>query len=93
MKSARMSCGTLESRKMLKVLRSAIQNCGWVRIADVLVEADEGARCCATRSQSWSEIDGGVGDREEPDDDEEDEERRDVEVGRELEVPAAEAAG
>ncbi len=30
MKIATMSCGTLESRKMLKVLRSAIQNFGWV---------------------------------------------------------------
>ena len=43
MKIARMSCGTVESRKMLKVLRSAIQNCGWLQDPDVLVEADEGA--------------------------------------------------
>jgi hypothetical protein len=32
MKIARISCGTLESRKMLKVLRSAVQNCGFWRI-------------------------------------------------------------
>ena len=30
MKIARISCGTLESRKMLNVLRSAIQNFGWL---------------------------------------------------------------
>ena len=43
MKSARMSCGTVESRKMLNVLRSAIQNCGWLEDPDVLVEPDERA--------------------------------------------------
>ena len=32
MKIATISCGTLESRKMLKVLRSAIQNFGLDRI-------------------------------------------------------------
>jgi hypothetical protein len=32
MKIARMSCGTEESRKMLKVLRSAVQKCGCCRI-------------------------------------------------------------
>ena len=32
MKRARISCGTLESRKMLNVFRSATQNFGWDRI-------------------------------------------------------------
>ena len=32
MNSARMSCGTVESKKMLKVLRSAVQKCGCCRI-------------------------------------------------------------
>ena len=88
MKIARMSCGTVDSRKMLKVLRSAVQNCGLLEDPDVLVEPDERAGV-ADEVPVLERDHGGVGDREQPDDREQDEERGDVEVGRELEVPPA----
>ena len=55
MKSARMSCGTDESRKMLNVLRSATQNCSWLRI-QMYWSRPTNVPVLRTRSHSWSEI-------------------------------------
>ena len=55
MKSARMICGTDESRKMLKVLRSATQNCSWVRI-QMYCSKPTNLPVLRTRSHSWNEM-------------------------------------
>ena len=86
MNSASTSCGTDESRKMLKVLRSAVQNSGCVRIQMYCSKPDERARV-ADQVPLLERDHRGVHDREEPHDREQDEERRDVEVGRGLEIP------
>ena len=56
MKIARISCGTVESRKMLKVLRSAVQNCGWLEDPDVLARSRRTSPELRTRSHSWNEM-------------------------------------
>jgi hypothetical protein len=55
MKTAAISCGTLESRKMLKVLRSADPELRVAEDGRVLVEPDELPEL-RTRSQSMKEI-------------------------------------
>ena len=55
MKTARISCGTLESRKMLKVLRSAIQNFGSPRTVAYWANPTNCPEL-RTRSQSMKEI-------------------------------------
>ena len=55
MKIARISCGTVESRKMLKVLRSAVQNCGWLRI-QMYWSKPTNVPELRTRSHSWNEM-------------------------------------
>ena len=55
MKIAMISCGTLESKKMLKVLRSAIQNLGFDR-THVYCSKPMNSPELRTRSQSMNEI-------------------------------------
>src|SRR5690606_8563875 len=55
MKIARMIWGTLESTKMLKVLRSAVQKWGWVRI-QMYWSNPMNSPELRTRSQSMNEI-------------------------------------
>ena len=55
MNSAKISCGTLESRKMLKVLRSAVQKWGCVRIQMYWSNPTKVPEL-RTRSQSWKEM-------------------------------------
>ncbi len=55
MKIARMSCGTVDSRKMLKVLRSAVQKCGCCRI-QMYWSNPMNSPELRTRSQSMNEI-------------------------------------
>lgn len=55
MKIARISCGTLESRKMLKVLRRAIQNLGWLSTQAYWSKPMNSPEL-RTRSQSMNEM-------------------------------------
>jgi hypothetical protein len=55
MNTARISCGMVESRKMLKVLRSAVQNFGSLRI-HVYCSNPTNVPEFRTRSHSWNEI-------------------------------------
>ena len=55
MKIARISCGTLESTKMLKVLRSAVQKWGCVRIQTYWSKPTNSPEL-RTRSHSMNEM-------------------------------------
>ena len=55
MKIARISCGMLESRKMLNVLRSAVQKWGWLRI-QMYWSKPMNSPELRTRSQSMKEM-------------------------------------
>ena len=55
MNRAAMSCGTAEIRKMLKVLRSAVQNWGLLRIQTYWSNPMK-VPLLRMRSQSWNEM-------------------------------------